>query len=95
MLLEFGLLITLKMDLKMTKNFTFLGQTASNVVIKIDVFLQILSMIEEAAGTKMYESKKQSAFRTMEKKESKLTELEKVKFSSHPIIDQTYHNASD
>ena len=35
-------------------------------------------MIEEAAGTKMYESKKQSALRTMEKKESKLTELEKA-----------------
>ena len=35
-------------------------------------------MIEEAAGTKMYESKKQSALRTIEKKASKLTELEKV-----------------
>ena len=35
-------------------------------------------MIEEAAGTKMYESKKQSALRTMEKKQSKLAELEKV-----------------
>ena len=39
---------------------------------------KILSMIEEAAGTKMYESKKQSALRTMEKKESKLSEFEKV-----------------
>ena len=35
-------------------------------------------MIEEAAGTTMYESKKQSALRTMEKKESKLSEFEKV-----------------
>lgn len=40
--------------------------------------VEILSMIEEAAGTKMYESKKQSALRTMEKKESKLSEFEKI-----------------
>ena len=40
--------------------------------------LQILSMIEEAAGTRMYESKKQSAQRTIEKKDSKLQEIETV-----------------
>lgn len=39
---------------------------------------QILSMIEEAAGTRMYESKKQSAQRTIEKKDSKLQEIETV-----------------
>ena len=39
---------------------------------------QILSMIEEAAGTRMYESKKIQALKTMEKKESKLNELESV-----------------
>eukprot|EP00112_Aurelia_sp_Birch-Aquarium-sp1_P013858 Seg2963.2 transcript_id=Seg2963.2/GoldUCD/mRNA.D3Y31 product="Structural maintenance of chromosomes protein 2" protein_id=Seg2963.2/GoldUCD/D3Y31 len=40
--------------------------------------VEILGMIEEAAGTKMYESKKQSALRTIEKKQSKLTEIEKI-----------------
>ena len=35
-------------------------------------------MIEEAAGTQMYESKKQSAMRTIEKKENKLQEIETV-----------------
>ena len=35
-------------------------------------------MIEEAAGTRMYESKKQQAIKTMEKKQSKLGEIENV-----------------
>nr|QIC49989.1 structural maintenance of chromosomes protein 2 [Actinia equina] len=39
---------------------------------------EILSMIEEAAGTRMYESKKQSAMRTIEKKDSKLQEIETI-----------------
>lgn len=38
-------------------------------------------MIEEAAGTRMYESKKQSAQRTIEKKDSKLQEIETVRSS--------------
>ena len=38
-------------------------------------------MIEEAAGTKLYESKKQSALKTIEKKQSKLAEIEKVKIN--------------
>ena len=42
---------------------------------------QTLSMIEEAAGTKLYESKKQSALKTIEKKQSKLAEIEKVKIN--------------
>ncbi|RMX39519.1 hypothetical protein pdam_00006145, partial [Pocillopora damicornis] len=39
---------------------------------------EILSMIEEAAGTRMYESKKLSAQRTIEKKDSKLQEIETI-----------------
>lgn len=39
---------------------------------------EILSMIEEAAGTRMYESKKQSAQRTIEKKDTKLQEIETI-----------------
>ena len=39
---------------------------------------QILAMIEEAAGTMMYESKKQQAQKTIEKKDSKLREINDV-----------------
>ena len=42
------------------------------------MYFQILSMVEEAAGTRLYESKKSSAQRTIEKKDSKLREIEKV-----------------
>ncbi|GIY66512.1 structural maintenance of chromosomes protein 2 [Caerostris extrusa] len=37
--------------------------------------LEILSMIEEAAGTRMYEEKKEAALRNLEKKDSKLREI--------------------
>lgn len=36
---------------------------------------EVLSMIEEAAGTKMYENKKYAALRTIEKKERKVEEI--------------------
>ncbi|XP_019642179.1 PREDICTED: structural maintenance of chromosomes protein 2-like [Branchiostoma belcheri] len=39
---------------------------------------EILSMIEEAAGTRMYESKKQSAQKTIEKKDAKLNEINTI-----------------
>ncbi|CAN8028207.1 unnamed protein product [Ixodes persulcatus] len=39
---------------------------------------EILSMIEEAAGTRMYESKKQVAQKTIEKKDAKIAELNNV-----------------
>lgn len=42
------------------------------------VLSQILSMIEEAAGTRMYESKRSSAQKTIEKKDNKLKEIEVV-----------------
>lgn len=41
-------------------------------------FPQILAMIEEAAGTRMYECKKISAQKTIEKKEAKLKEIQTV-----------------
>lgn len=41
---------------------------------------QILSMVEEAAGTRMYEAKKQAAQKTIEKKDAKLKELNDVSF---------------
>lgn len=40
--------------------------------------VEILSMIEEAAGTRMYESKKEAALKTIEKKDSKLKEINDV-----------------
>ncbi|MEQ2167611.1 hypothetical protein GOODEAATRI_005779, partial [Goodea atripinnis] len=40
------------------------------------LIMQILAMIEEAAGTRMYECKKISAQKTIEKKEAKLKEIQ-------------------
>ncbi|KAF2315810.1 hypothetical protein GH714_040349 [Hevea brasiliensis] len=39
---------------------------------------EILSMLEEAAGTRMYETKKDSALKTLEKKQSKVDEINKL-----------------
>lgn len=39
---------------------------------------EILSMIEEAAGTRLYENKKEAAQRTIEKKDAKLQEIDTV-----------------
>lgn len=41
---------------------------------------EILSMIEEAAGTKMFEDRKAKAFATMTKKEKKVEEINTVSF---------------
>ena len=40
--------------------------------------LEILSMIEETAGTRMYETKKQIALSTMEKKKKKVVEINEI-----------------
>lgn len=39
---------------------------------------EILSMLEEAAGTRMYETKKEAALKTLEKKQSKVDEIDKL-----------------
>lgn len=39
---------------------------------------EILGMVEEAAGTRMYETKKQAAMKTIEKKQLKVNELKNV-----------------
>ncbi|KAJ0988950.1 hypothetical protein J5N97_007306 [Dioscorea zingiberensis] len=39
---------------------------------------EILSMLEEAAGTRMYEMKKEAALKTLEKKQSKVDEIDKL-----------------
>lgn len=43
------------------------------------IIFQILAMIEEAAGTRMYEAKKQQAQKTIEKKDAKLKEINDVR----------------
>ena len=40
---------------------------------------EILGLLEEAAGTKMYETKKQAAMRTLDKKQVKVEEINKVR----------------
>jgi structural maintenance of chromosome 2 len=39
---------------------------------------EILQLLEEAAGTRMFETKKEAAMKTMEKKEQKMAEIQKV-----------------
>jgi len=40
--------------------------------------VEILAMVEEAAGTRMFEDKKESAIKTIEKKDKKLDEISVV-----------------
>jgi structural maintenance of chromosome 2 len=40
--------------------------------------VEIMSLLEEASGTRMYEKKKEKAMQTMEKKDQKLKEIEAV-----------------
>jgi len=40
--------------------------------------MEILSMLEEAAGTRMYESKKEAALKTLDKKQTKVDEIDKL-----------------
>lgn len=42
-------------------------------------------MVEEAAGTRMYEAKKQAAQKTIEKKDAKLRELNDVRFLTYSL----------
>ena len=39
---------------------------------------EILSMVEEAAGTRMFDSKKQAALKTLDKKQAKVDEIDRV-----------------
>lgn len=44
-------------------------------------------MLEEAAGTRMYETKKEAALRTLEKKQVKVDEIDKVRQTEPPKHD--------
>ena len=42
---------------------------------------EVLGMLEEAAGTRMYETKKDAALRTLDKKQVKVDEIDKASHS--------------
>lgn len=44
---------------------------------------EILAMLEEAAGTSYFESKRASALKTIEKKQAKVQEIEEVRYASN------------
>lgn len=54
----------------------------------VQFVFQILSMVEEAAGTSMYESKRDQTNKLIEKKDAKLNEMDAV---SNTINIQFYH----
>ncbi len=43
---------------------------------------EILSLLEEASGTKLYERKKEGALRTLSKKQTKLDEIDQARSAS-------------
>ena len=47
-------------------------------------------MIEEAAGTKLYESKRESARKTIEKKDAKLKEMDSVISQILSVLQSDY-----
>ena len=61
---------------------------------------EILSMLEEAAGTRMYENKKEAALKTLEKKQIKVEEINKVgrwggqpPFADHRMVPDVISSA--
>ena len=46
---------------------------------------EILGMLEEAAGTRLFESKKEAALRTLDKKQVKVEEINKVLAGHHQM----------
>lgn len=56
---------------------------------------EILGMLEEAAGTRMYESKKEAALRTLDKKQVKVEEINKVLFWSSWQVQRLFSKPYD
>jgi structural maintenance of chromosome 2 len=53
---------------------------------------EILGMVEEAAGTRMFEDRKEKAKRTMGKKEKKVQEITSVsRPSAPPLLSPKFH----
>lgn len=61
----------------------------SLIMSKVIIFCQILSMVDEAAGTRMYHVKKQETQKLIEKKDAKLAEFQAV---SEYLFQITSHN---
>lgn len=55
---------------------------------------EILSMLEEAAGTRMYETKKENALKTLDKKQSKVEEINKARGSACLLCAPSPHSSS-
>ena len=51
---------------------------------------EILGMVEEAAGTRMFENKKQAALKTIEKKAAKVKTDTRVSFSLCLCLSNTH-----
>jgi len=49
---------------------------------------EILGMLEEAAGTRMFEQKKDNALKTIAKKQSKVDEINKVRYSGRKAVEK-------
>ena len=47
---------------------------------------EILSMIEEAAGTRMFEDRKKKALQTLDKKDAKVQDITQVFYLCAPFI---------
>lgn len=47
---------------------------------------EVLGMLEEAAGTRMYETKKEAALKTLEKKQVKVDEIDRVSHWLRPLV---------
>ena len=70
-------ILILMTEVQAKRNKHFMNDSFQSQHLHFSLF-QILSMIEEAAGTRMYESKKMSAQKTIGKKDAKLKEIEVV-----------------
>lgn len=58
--------------------------------------LELLSLLEEAAGTRMFEAKKAVALRTIEKKEQKVTEINRLlQEEINPTLDKLREERKD
>jgi len=62
------------------KRFSPIGcEDYDEITVTRSIFqLEILGLLEEAAGTSMYENKKENALKTIKKKENKLEEIKKI-----------------
>lgn len=56
---------------------------------------EVLGMLEEAAGTRMYETKKEATLRTLDKKQVKVDEINQVPLSSAAHLTGRHNDLPD